>query len=90
MSKKLFNLEDKFYHTYIVVAEDFTQAIQKFNYFANRSNSLNSRMIIVGDLKSISISNEKLIDTDNFEAPELLADCTAEAALADLKKGGSR
>lgn len=90
MSKKLFNLEDKFHHTYVVVAEDLIQAIQKFNYFANRSSSLNSRMIVVGDLKSISISDEELIDTDNFEAPELLADCTAKASLADLKKGGAR
>lgn len=90
MSNKLFSLEDEFHHTYIVVAEDFIQAIQKFNYFANRSNSLNSRMIIVGDLKSISISDEELIDTDKFEASELLAECTAEALLAELKKGGSR
>lgn len=67
MSNKLFSLEDKFHHTYVVVAEDFIQAIQKFNYFANRSNSLNSRMIIVGDLKSISISDVKLVEADDSE-----------------------
>ncbi len=85
MSNKLFNLTDRFGRGYTVVAEDFTQAIRKFDCFAKRKNN-NACMIIVGDLKSISISDEELIDTDKFEASELLAECTAEALLADAKK----
>jgi|GEM_PF-4803829 len=66
MSNKLFNLTDRFGRGYTVVAEDFTQAIRKFDCFAKRKNN-NSRMIIVGDLKGISLSDEEIIEADDSE-----------------------
>ena len=66
MSNKLFNLTDRFGRVYTVVAEDFTQAIRKFDCFAKRKNN-NARMIIVGDLKGISLSDEEMIEADDSE-----------------------
>lgn len=64
MSNKVFSLEDEFNHTYVVVAKDFTQAIQKFDCFAKK---IDNSLIIVGDLKSISISDVKLVEADDSE-----------------------
>lgn len=66
MSNKLFNLTDRFGREYTVVAEDFTQAIRKFDCFAERKNN-NAHMIIVGDLKGILLSAEEIIEADDSE-----------------------